>query len=148
MTRTAHEVLEDHLRRRSEGDLEGDLRENYHPDVVVLTAKHVKRGHDGVRESAHLLWQAVADGGDYRYDSVLADDRMALLEWRAKTEEIRVSAGVDSYLIEDGLITAQTIHYRVENLELSVSAESLSQPGATGPSSQDDSARLHHMVDS
>jgi hypothetical protein len=147
MSRTAEEVLEDHLRRRREGDLEGDLRANYHPDVVLLTAKHVRRGHDGVRDSAHLLWQAVADGGDFRYDSVLADDRMAFLEWRARTEELRVTCGVDSYLLEDGLITAQTIHYRVEHLALSVSAEALSEPGETGPTSEDDEARLHHMAD-
>jgi hypothetical protein len=133
--RTAREVLVDHLHLRRIGELDRDLAENYHPDVVVMSARGVYHGHDGVRDSAHLLWRAVPDATDYTYDSILVDDRMALLEWRAMTNEIHVSCGVDSYLIEHGVITAQTIHYRVESVELSVAASTLAAPGETGPSS-------------
>jgi hypothetical protein len=148
MSRTAQEVIESHLKLRADGDLDRDREENYHPDVVFLTARKVYRGHDGVRKSAHHLWKAVSDGGDYAYQHVLVDDRMALLEWQAATDEIRISCGVDSYLIEDGLITAQTIHYRVESLELSVSAEVLSRIGERGPSMEDgdDGARMEHLT--
>nr|MBA2239785.1 nuclear transport factor 2 family protein [Solirubrobacterales bacterium] len=94
--RTAREVLGDHLRMRREGDLERDLAENYHPEVIVLTAREAFRGRDGVRRSAHRLWRAVAEGGSYIYDSVLVEDRLGLLEWRARTDELLISTGVDA----------------------------------------------------
>jgi len=144
--RDAREVMEDHLRLRAEGKLDDDLRENYHPDVVVLTAREVFRGHDGVRESAHKLWKVVGDAHAYEYDTVMVDDRFALLEWHAKTEKLRISAGVDSYVIEDGLIVAQSIHYTVESLELSVSAAALSVPGELGPNGADDRARAPELT--
>ncbi|WP_164704595.1 nuclear transport factor 2 family protein [Blastococcus litoris] len=118
-SRGSRDVLAAHLRARKAGDLERDLRENYSPEVVVLTAREVFRGHDGVRRSAHRLWAAIGSGGSYTYSHVLADDRMGLLEWRGSDDQALVRCGVDSYLIEDGWITAQTIHYRVEDLSLS-----------------------------
>ena len=146
MARDSREVFRSHLELRAAGELDRDLEENYHPDVVVMTARQVLRGHDGVRESAHLLWRAVAEAGSYVYESVLCEDRMALLEWKATTDEITVQCGVDSYLIEDGLITAQTIHYRVENAQLSVAASTLTEAGDRGPSSEDDPTRMPELV--
>ncbi|MGY1608449.1 MULTISPECIES: nuclear transport factor 2 family protein [unclassified Geodermatophilus] len=117
--RSSRDVLTAHLDLRKAGDLERDLRENYSPRVVVLTARQVFRGHEGVRRSAHRLWAAIGHGGAYAYSQVLADDRMCLLEWRGGDDHVEVRCGVDSYLIEDGWITAQTIHYRVDDLDLS-----------------------------
>jgi hypothetical protein len=36
------------------------------------------------------------------------------LEWAYEHDIVRVRDGADSYLIEDGKILAQTIHYTVE----------------------------------
>ena len=36
---------------------------------------------------------------------------MAFLEWQAESEGARVLDGTDSYLIRDGRIRVQTIHY-------------------------------------
>ncbi len=144
--RSSREVLADHLRLRRSGDLEEDLRRNYHPQVVVLTAREVFRGHDGVRASAHRLWKALGDGSSYTYSHALADLRMALLEWSGSDENVRVRCGVDSYLIEDGWIRAQTIHYRVEDLGLSTDVV----PGAgqaSGSHAVDDPDRLSALVD-
>ena len=118
--RSAAEVLQDHLQLREAAELEEDLRRNYAPDVVLLGARGVLRGHEGVRASAAFLYEAGA-GHEYRYHLTVSDDRMALLEWSATGHDRRIVDGVDSYLIEDGMIKAQTIHYRVESRELSVS---------------------------
>jgi hypothetical protein len=123
--RDARAVMENHLWLRRRGRLEQDLEENYHPQVVVLSPRAVYRGHQGIRESAHLLWAAVADAGAYIYDRVLVADGFAMLEWRARTDEFYVADGVDSYVIEDGLLVGQTIHYRVQDLKLSVTADAL-----------------------
>jgi hypothetical protein len=125
--RSAADVLQDHLQQREAGKLEEDLRRNYATDVVLLSARGVLRGHEGVRASAAFLYEAAA-GHEYCYHQTVVDDRIAMLEWSASGHETRIIDGVDSYLIEDGLIKAQTIHYRVRSRELSVSWD------AAGPS--------------
>ncbi len=121
--RSAADVLRDHLRLREAGELEEDLRRNYATDVVLLSARGVLRGYEGVRASAAFLYEAAA-GHEYCYHLTVADDRMAMLEWSATGHETRIVDGVDSYLIEDGMIKAQTIHYRVRSRALSVSWDS------------------------
>jgi hypothetical protein len=62
-TRTAQEVLDDHLKLDehfgAEKDwrriLEEDIRRNVSEDVVVLINRGTFRGHDGVRELASML---------------------------------------------------------------------------------------------
>ncbi len=114
--RDTREVIDAHLARRAAGDLEGDLRENYSPDVVVLSAEGVHHGHDGVRTTAGVLRTYVPDGR-YDYRQVLAAGRFALLQWTGRSEQTRIHDGADSYVVEDGLIVAQTIHYSVTDRE-------------------------------
>jgi glycine/D-amino acid oxidase-like deaminating enzyme len=118
--RSAADVLQDHLQLREAAELEEDLRRNYATDVVLLSARGVLRGHEGVRASAAFLYEAGA-GHEFRYHLTVVEDRMAMLEWSATGHDMRIVDGVDSYLIEGGTIKAQTIHYRVESRELSVS---------------------------
>ncbi|TDC81349.1 nuclear transport factor 2 family protein [Micromonospora sp. KC606] len=113
MTRTTEEVLRDHLRRRKTGDVEGDLRTNYHPDVRLLSAEGVHHGHDGVRYLAGILRSYLKDG-DYHYRQMLADGEVAMLVWSGRCVAGDTAArydGVDSYVVRDGLLVAQTIHY-------------------------------------
>jgi hypothetical protein len=131
--RSAADVLQDHLQLREAAELEEDLRRNYATDVVLLSARGVLRGHEGVRTSAAFLYEAGA-GHEYRYHVTVADDRMAMLEWSASGRDTRIMEGVDSYLIEDGLIKAQTIHYRVQSRELSVSWDAETQSLETASS--------------
>jgi hypothetical protein len=53
--RSTQEVFEDHLSKRDKNDLEGDLKCNYAPDVVLLTCTGVLRGHEGVRRSHKIF---------------------------------------------------------------------------------------------
>ncbi len=129
--RSATDVLQDHLQLREAGELEEDLRRNYATDVALLSARGVLCGHEGVRASAAFLYEAAA-GHEYCYHLTVADDRMAMLEWSAIGHDTRIVDGVDSYLIEDGLIKAQTVHYRVRSRELSVSWDAATSSLDTG----------------
>ena len=120
--RSAIEVLEDHLNisqqwteaENLQRSLEDDLRRNVPEDIVAIMSRGVFRGHDGVRELAEALAQELPEHRAFTYPFVAAEGRIGLLEWTYEDSQVRVRDGVDSYLIEDGKIVAQTIHYTVE----------------------------------
>ncbi len=112
--RTTQDVIEAHLEYRLAGDLERDLAENYSPEVVLLSwGEGVRHGHDGVRFLAGVLGTYLPDGS-YRYEDVVSDGRFGLLRWEGRGPRTEVRDGVDSFVVEDGVIVAQTIHYVAE----------------------------------
>lgn len=112
-TRTAREVLDDHLRLAAEHRFVEDIARNVAPDCVVLERRGVFRGPEGARTLARWLAEELP-AARFTYTNVLADGRIGMLEWTADAEGARVRDGVDSYVIEDGWIVAQTIRYTVE----------------------------------
>ena len=119
--RSAREVLDDHLNLANDWVdtpldrvMEEDLRRNVSEDIVVLLNRGTFRGHDGVRQLAEMLAEELPEHEAFEYTYVAADGRMGLLEWTYTDATVTVRDGVDSYLIEDGKIVAQTIHYTLE----------------------------------
>lgn len=108
--RTTRQVIEDHQRLRVENDLEADLQRNYAPDVVVLSYEGISRGHEGVRKLAWILHTYLPDA-HYEYRHVVVSDGFALLEWSGEGPDRLIHDGADSYVIENGKIVAQSIHY-------------------------------------
>ena len=109
------EVLDDHLRESLLGSIEADVTKNYARDVIVLTSRGVYRGHDGLRELADLL-RIELPNAKFSYGTRLVEGEVGFLEWTARSENAEVQDGADSYLIRDGRIVAQTIHYTVKRL--------------------------------
>jgi SnoaL-like domain len=119
--RSAREVLDDHLNiaqgwaeEELANVLDEDLRRNVAEDIVILTSRGTFRGHEGVRELAEMLGQELPDHNAFQYTHTSVEGRLAFLEWAYEDATTRVRDGADSYLIEDGMIVAQTIHYTVE----------------------------------
>lgn len=108
--RTTTEVLHHHLQLRLDGDLERDLRENYAEDVLVLSGFATYRGHEGVRQSAAQLAEAI-EGGSFTYARTVIEDEYAFLEWTARDGDMAIADGADSFRIVDGRIVFQSIHY-------------------------------------
>lgn len=117
MTRPARDVIQDHLDRRSRHDLEGDLDHNYAEDIVVLSKDGVFHGKDGIRATAATLRKWLPDAEySYSYDVVRVDGEFALLSWSAKADNGSGTCdGADSFVIRDGRIVAQTIHYDIRS---------------------------------
>lgn len=111
--RTPAAVLEDHLRQSREGTLNRDLARNYAEDVVLLTGRGVFHGHGGVSELNGVLQEELPEAR-YEFVNTLVEGEFAFLEWTARSERAVVKDGVDSYVIREGKIVAQTIHYTVE----------------------------------
>jgi ketosteroid isomerase-like protein len=114
--RSAAEVFEDHLRLRTANDAETDILTNYAEDVVLLTCTGVFRGHDGVRASAEELKKYFPDGC-YTYVRKVVDGEVAFLVWTGQSPVGEVRDGADSFVIRNGKIVAQTIHYMVDRSE-------------------------------
>ncbi|MEH0974677.1 hypothetical protein V6U77_26435 [Micromonospora sp. CPCC 205546] len=114
--RSAREVFDDHLRLAGEHRFAEDLARNVSPSCVVLERRGVFRGHAGVGELARLLEEELP-GARYVYTNRLVEGRVAFLEWTARIEGVQVRDGADSFLIEQGWIVAQTIHYTLEPVD-------------------------------
>lgn len=114
--RHPQEVFDDHLRLAGEHRFAEDIDRNIAPHCVVLERRGIFHGRDGVHELARLLEEELPDA-PYVYINRLVADRVAFLQWTAEAAHTRVRDGADSFLIEDGWIVAQTIHYTVEPIE-------------------------------
>src|SRR5215208_54630 len=90
----------DHVCCRPAGDLEGDLRYNYHRDMLLLSAEGVHHGHDGVRRLAAILRSYLADAG-YEFHKTMTDGDLGMLVWsgRCARDDDYMHEGGDSYVI-------------------------------------------------
>lgn len=113
MARSTREVFEDHLRCRAKGHLEEDLQRNYADDVVILCESGILRGHQGVRQSAAQLDQALP-GQEYEYLTKHLDSEYAFLRWRGESAVCRIEHGADSFVIRNGRIVMQSIYYQIQ----------------------------------
>lgn len=86
----------------------------------MLSARGTLHGHAGVRQAAELLNRAIKDADRDQYQSAQCHHRVAMLEWSTQGRHSSIRHGVDTYLIEDGRIVAQTIHYTVTSRKLSM----------------------------
>lgn len=117
--RSPEEVFDDHLRLAAEHRFDEDIARNIAPHVVILERRGIFHGRDGALELARVLEEELP-GAPYVYTNRLIAGRVAFLEWTAEAASTRVHDGADSsFLIEDGWIVAQTIHYTVEPTESS-----------------------------
>lgn len=111
--RSTREVLEDHLALAAAGDWRTDLGRNVAEDVVVLTGFGTFTGREQVRVLAELLEYQIPDA-TFEYTTVVVHGDVGFLEWTARGPTARVDDGADSYVIRDGRIAVQTIHYTVQ----------------------------------
>jgi hypothetical protein len=110
--RSTTEVLHDHLVKRLEGRVDDDIEANYADDVVLLGGSGDYRGRSGIRESADELARLLPDVG-FEYEQTVLAGPYAYLEWAARRDGRLAALGADSFVIEQGRIVMQTVHFRV-----------------------------------
>lgn len=110
MNRTSTEVIQDHLAKRLVGDIEGDISTNFSEDVIILSSYGTFRGHEGVRDSAAKLKKAMGNA-IFAYNHTMIEGDFAFLEWSGESQQKKVSDGADSFVVKNGKIILQTIHY-------------------------------------
>ncbi|MDT7531208.1 nuclear transport factor 2 family protein [Sphingopyxis sp. SE2] len=113
--RTVKEVFDDHLQQAQDGTVEDDFARNYAEDVVLLTGwGRIYHGREGLIALTDLLMKQVPNPR-FEYRFRLTERDVAFLEWSARGDGAEVNDGVDSYVIRNGRIVAQTIHYTVRS---------------------------------
>lgn len=111
--RTTREVFEDHLHLRKSGATADDIARNYADDLVVISGTGVHHGRDGVRETARILNDYLPDA-EFDYHTTLVEGEYAFLEWTGRSRKgVEVYDGADSFVIREGRIVFQSIHYTV-----------------------------------
>lgn len=113
MKRSTKEVIDDHLERARNGDIDEDIEKNFADDCVLLTTYGRFEGHSGLKQAAELLAEQIPKA-QYDYVQTAFVDDLGFLEWTAHGVGATVRDGADSYLVRDGLIKAMTIHYTVQ----------------------------------
>ena len=111
--RSAREVLDDHLDLSKSGSIEEDLKRNYAEDVILLTSYGTYRGYEGLKKLMDILMKELPDPS-FDYKNILVEGDVGFLEWSGSSKKAKVEDGADSYVIRDGRIIAQTIHYTVK----------------------------------
>lgn len=109
---TTQVIFEAHLIHRGDGKIEEDISTIYDANVVLLTSNGVFNGHEGVRQSAKLLSDQLPEM-KLTYKTKYISGEIAFLEWTATSYAGEVLDGVDTFLIRDGKIMVQTIHYTI-----------------------------------
>ena len=111
MARTPEEVFQHHGEALAGANLDGIVAD-YADDAIFITPDGIKRGKDGVREGFVQLLSDVPDA-EWELKTVLFQDDILLLEWKAESENVKVDDGIDTFVFRDGMIRVQTLRYTV-----------------------------------
>jgi ketosteroid isomerase-like protein len=112
MTRTPQEVLAHHSQALGAADLD-EIVADFADDAVVITPAGAKRGRAGVREA---FSQLLADLPEARWSVRRQTDAdgVILLAWTADAAGSQANDGVDTLVVDGGMIRAQTVSYTLQ----------------------------------
>ncbi|AFM20537.1 SnoaL-like polyketide cyclase (plasmid) [Mycolicibacterium chubuense NBB4] len=111
MTRTPQEVFTHHARALAAGDLD-EILADYADDAVVISPGGTLRGKEGIRTAFAQLLGDIPEA-DWELITQIFEGDVLFLEWAAESTKTRVDDGIDTFVIRDGLIRAQTVRYTV-----------------------------------
>lgn len=106
---TPEQVLDEHLEWSRSGSDEDFLR-SYREDSFLIMSSGVRRGLESIRDCYRQLNKDLPNAR-YTYKVRLIEQDIGFVEWSANSDTHTVAGGADSYVISDGYIRAQTIHY-------------------------------------
>lgn len=108
-TRSVREVLDHHLEASIAGDPEQVLAD-YAETAVMITRHGVYRGRQQITACFTSLGE-ILPNPRYTFTTQIMEGDVVFLEWTADSDKYTVSDGADTFVICDGYIQAQTIHY-------------------------------------
>jgi ketosteroid isomerase-like protein len=112
MKRTPQEVLAHHSEALAAADLD-EIVADFADDAIMITPAGVKRGKPGVREA---FTELLADLPNAAWGVTRHVDAggVVLLAWTADAGGSRADDGVDTFVVQDGMIRVQTVNYTLQ----------------------------------
>ena len=102
------DVLDNHLRCFSKGDLEGILSD-YAPSAVMFTPDGPLRGADAMRPLFQaLIAEFGKPGAVFTMRQQIVEGDYAYILWTAETAENVYEIATDTFVVRDGKIAAQS----------------------------------------
>jgi hypothetical protein len=114
MTRSADDVIQDHVRAVNSGDMQVILAD-YAEHAQVLTAQGALKGKPGV-EAFFTQALSLLPGVQLAIEQTVTGENCVLVWWSADSSAGRIDDGIDTFVIEEGLITLQTPTFTVQPL--------------------------------
>lgn len=110
---TTKEVLDNHLMRFSDGDLNGILSD-YAPMAILFTPDGPLVGVDAIRPLFEgLLAEFAKPGASFELKHQSIKDDYAYILWTAETADNRYDLATDTFVVRDGRIVAQSFAARI-----------------------------------
>jgi len=111
MSRTTQAVFDAHVEALYRKDIEGIMRD-FSPDAVYINSHGIAvKGKDEIRKIYLTHLKSMIPGTKSTLKQVMILGDIVFLEWASDSPKGRVDDGVDTFVIRDGLIMAQTAKY-------------------------------------
>ena len=106
--RSPEEVLQSHVTALLSGDLDR-IACDYDENAVIITPSGVISGHDHIKDYYFSIFQLMGGPGNLTAVSITTSGKALLLEWMLDSPHFVVGDGTDTFVVEKGLITYQTV---------------------------------------
>jgi hypothetical protein len=106
--RTPEEIFAHHGQAMGAEDLDATMMD-FADTAVLVTSDGVRRDKDAIRNFFDGLFKALPQA-QLGLKTIYYVDNVLFVEWTGDSARASVSDGVDTFLLKDGLIQAQTAH--------------------------------------
>jgi ketosteroid isomerase-like protein len=111
INRSTEDVFNHHMDAFLRKDLK-DLATDFNEKSIFITSTGEKRiGVDAISDAYSQIFQSLEQGSAFDLKQVNIEDDIVFLEWTLKSPSININDGVDTFVIRDGSIHAQTVRY-------------------------------------
>lgn len=115
-TRTTQEVWDHHLEAFGKRDLAAIAADFSSDAVYINSAGVVARGPDQIIKIYKDYFDSQEPGTSGNITTLIIEGDIVFLEWVSNSRSISIPDGVDTFVIQNGMIKAQTAKFTVVNL--------------------------------
>jgi len=105
---STQEVWQHHINAWQARDLEGIVAD-YTPDAYVILNNDVYQGKAAIKGLFAKLFSTFDRATQHEIDPALVLGKLVYITWRAEIDQRAIPMGTDTFVIENGKITYQTI---------------------------------------
>ncbi|HEX3543463.1 MAG TPA: nuclear transport factor 2 family protein [Candidatus Acidoferrum sp.] len=110
---TTSDVLDNHLKRFGENDLDGVLAD-YSSDVVLFIPDGPLKGLDAIKPFFHAIFSEFAKpGASFSMRQRYVEGDYAYILWSAETADNSYEAATDTFVVRNGKIVAQSFAAKI-----------------------------------